>query len=94
MGSFLVVSCLSVVFRVYKLSLHWKCSATTLSTLWANLPDKILVIFSYFSPNIGCDISCKLSPLETICMNCQSLFLRKKKYFKMSGEVISQHVKP
>ena len=50
-----------------------------------------------FSKKIGFDISCKLSPLEAICMKCQSLFPGKqfsrnarvifsgknKKYFKM-----------
>ena len=33
--------------------------------------------FSYFSQKTGFDISCKLSPLETICMKCQSCFLSK-----------------
>ena len=35
--------------------------------------------FSYFSQKTGSDISCKLSPLETICMKCRILFYRKKK---------------
>ena len=30
-------------------------------------------IFSFFSQKTGFDISCKLSPLETICMKCQNL---------------------
>ena len=34
-------------------------------------------IFFYFSQKIGFDISCKLSPEETICMMCQSLFFWK-----------------
>ena len=38
-----------------------------------------LVIFSYFSQKTGFDISCKLSPLETICMKCQNLFFGKNK---------------
>ena len=33
----------------------------------------------YFSKKIGFDISCKLSPQETICMKCQSLFSGKNK---------------
>ena len=33
--------------------------------------------FSYFSQKTGFDISCKLSPLETICMKCQILFSGK-----------------
>ena len=36
-------------------------------------PDGILKYF-YFSQETGFDISCKLSPLETICMKCQLLF--------------------
>ena len=35
--------------------------------------------FSYFSQKTGFAISCKLSPLETICMKCQILFSREKK---------------
>ena len=34
-------------------------------------------IFLIFSQKIGFDISCKLSPLETVCMICQSLFSLK-----------------
>ena len=33
--------------------------------------------FSYFSQKIRFDISCKLSPKETICMKCQFLFSQK-----------------
>ena len=37
-------------------------------------------IFSYFSEKIGFDISCKLSPKETICMKVHIfLFSRKNK---------------
>ena len=39
--------------------------------------DGILKYFSYFSQKTGFDVSCKLSPLETICMGCQICFLRK-----------------
>ena len=35
--------------------------------------------FSYFSQETGFGISCKLSPLETICMKCQNLFSGKNK---------------
>ena len=45
-------------------------------------------IFLIFSQKIGFDISCKLFPMETICMKFQSLFCEKKKYekyFKMSS---------
>ena len=37
------------------------------------------MIFSYFSQKIGSDISSKLSPEETICMKCQSLFSGENK---------------
>ena len=35
--------------------------------------------FSYFSLKTGFDISCKLSPMETIYMKCQNLFSGKNK---------------
>ena len=35
--------------------------------------------FSDFCKKTGFDISCKLSPLETICMKCQILFPEKNK---------------
>ena len=35
--------------------------------------------FSYFSQKTEFDISCKLSPLETICMKCQILFSGKNR---------------
>ena len=35
--------------------------------------------FSYFSWKTGFDVSCKLSPKETICMKCQNLFSGKNK---------------
>ena len=43
-----------------------------------NSADKIFKIFFLFFPETGFDISCKLSPQETICMKCQSLFSGKK----------------
>ena len=46
--------------------------------LWVKFSaDDILKYFSYFSQKTGFDISCKLSPLETICMKCQILFWGK-----------------
>ena len=36
-------------------------------------------VFYLFSQKIGFEISCKLSPRETICMTCQSLFSGKNK---------------
>ena len=47
--------------------------------LGKNFSRNILKYFSYFSQKIGFDISCKLSPKETICMNCQSLFSGENK---------------
>ena len=35
--------------------------------------------FRYFPQKIGVDISCKLSPVEVICMNCQNLLSWKNK---------------
>ena len=69
----------------------------TFNSLSANSEDDkfIVLFFSYFSQKTGFDISCKLSPLETICMNCQSLFSgknKKKKYFKMSSADILPRV--
>ena len=37
------------------------------------------IFFLFFLKKIGFDISCKLSPKETICMTCQSLFSGKDK---------------
>ena len=48
-------------------------------SLWANSADDKLMMFSYFSQKTGSDISCKLSPLETICMKCQNQFSGKNK---------------
>ena len=53
---------------LYRLALWVKFSA-----------DNILKYFSYFSQKTGYDISCKLSPKETICMKCQILFSGKNK---------------
>ena len=41
------------------------------------MDDIFLSFFLYFFfQKIGFDISCKLSPKETICMKCQSIFLK------------------
>ena len=51
-------------------------------------------IFSIFPQETGFGISCKLSPKETVCMKCQTLFSekKKKKCFKMSSaEFFTQH---
>ena len=44
--------------------------------------------FSYFSQKTGSDISCKLSPLKTVCMKCQNLFSGKKKIRKIFQNLV------
>ena len=49
------------------------------AALLANSADnKLVIFFSYLPQETGFDISCKLSPMETICMQCQILFPGKK----------------
>ena len=38
-----------------------------------------MILFQYFSPKTDFDISCALSPIETIGMKCQIVFSRKNK---------------
>ena len=46
------------------------------TTLWAkSADDKLMIFFLTFFQKTAFDISCKLSPMETICMKCQILFL-------------------
>ena len=62
-------------------------SLLTLAMQWENSADDNLIYYSYFL---------SLSPRETICMQCQSLFSGKyeKKYFKMSSaKFFTQHAK-
>ena len=57
---------------------HWDTLTVTISA-----DEKLVILFSYFSQSIGFDISCKVSPYETICMQFQSLFSRENnKIFK------------
>ena len=51
----------------------------TFTTLWANSAIDKLMIFLFSFQKTGFDISCKLSPMETICMKCQILFSVKIK---------------
>ena len=39
----------------------------------------MLFFFSYFLLKVSFDVSCKLSPKETVCIKCQSLFSGKNK---------------
>ena len=50
-----------------------------LSTLGKISADDILKYFSIFFQKTRFDISCKLSPMETICMKCQITFSGKNK---------------
>ena len=51
-------------------------------------------MFSYFSQETGFDISCKLPPLETICMKYQILFSGKdkKNIVSLSSAELAQRV--
>ena len=52
----------------------------TLNTLGKNFSrPHFEIFFLIFFQKIGFDTSCKLSPYETVCMKCQSLFSGKNK---------------
>ena len=77
------------------------CPSLTLSTLWANSADNKLIsetkyffLFLFFLQKTGFDTSCKLSPKETICIKCQSLYFRKNKknIFSLSSAELAQRV--
>ena len=50
--------------------------------------------FSYFPQKTGFDISCKLSPMETICIKCQIMFSgkNKKNVIILSSAELAQRV--
>ena len=50
--------------------------------------DDILKYFSYFSQETRFDISCKLSPVETICMKCQILYSCMQCQILFSGKKV------
>ena len=62
--------------KIYALFVSWLyCLA-----LWVKFSaDNILKYFSFVSQKTGFDISCKLSPMETICIKCQIQFFGKNK---------------
>ena len=62
-----------------------------LNMLGKNSADDNLKYFACFSKKIGFDISCKLSPQETICMKYQSLFSGKI-IISLSSAVFVQRV--
>ena len=49
------------------------------ATLWANAADDKLIFFWFYSDKKRFDISCKLSPMETICIKYQIWLLGKNK---------------
>ena len=61
------------------------CNSNSIYTLTLSTLGKIFswrhfeIYFSNFSQQTGFDISCKLSPKETICIKCQILFSGKNK---------------
>ena len=69
-------------------------SMTSFTTLFANSADNNSIFFLIFPEN-RLDISCKLSPLETICKKCQSLFSwkSKKNISKWHMKKFLQHAK-
>ena len=58
-----------------------------LSLLAISADAKPMILF-LFSQKTGFDISCKLSPLETICMKCQILFSGKNKNNMLSADFL------
>ena len=46
----------------------------------------------FFFQKIDFDLSCKLSPLETICMRGQSLFLENQEQLSLSSAELTQGV--
>ena len=70
---------------------HVMCSVLTLGKIFSRRHTEI---FSYISQKTGFDISCKLSPMETICMKCQILFWGKirKNIINLSSVELAQRV--
>ena len=68
----------------------------TFTALWANSADDKTILFLISSHRIGLDISCRLSPQETICMKYQSLVSGKDKNHISKCRlliIITQHAK-
>ena len=61
------------------LMIHILISHLMLSTVGKIFSRQHFEIFYNSSQETGFNISCKLPPLETICMKCQILFSGKKK---------------
>ena len=65
--------CYVFLLRLFYGTKNVNVSVLTLRTLGKNFSRQHLK-FLIFPQEIGFNISCKLSPLETICMKCQNLF--------------------
>ena len=67
---------------------------STLGKIFSFSADDILKYFPYFYQKTGFDISCKLSPMETICRQCQSLTSgkNKKNAISMSSVELAKRV--
>ena len=57
----------------------WTKTATAANNNDLSFRLALCVILKYFPQKTDFDISCKLSPMETVCMKCQSLFSGGKK---------------
>ena len=88
-------NCVSTSWSVGLLFTGWFIGCVTLafSTVWTNSADDILISFSFFKKKRDFDISCKLSPNETICMKFQSLFSGGKKIKMPSADIFTQNAK-
>ena len=63
--------------RAIKITDHINLILSTLGKIFSRRHFEIFFLF--FPQKTGSDISCKLSPQETICMKCQILFFEKNK---------------
>ena len=69
---------LSTGFYPGKKRATWKISTGLLNVLPSiNKVDYYYYYYYYFSQNTGFDISCKVSPLETTCMECHPVSMEQ-----------------
>ena len=72
------ITCEKITWKIWK---SWIIKLT-LTTFWENLADNKSTnwwYFSYFTQKTGLDISCKLSQMETICMEYRILLSGENK---------------
>ena len=89
--------CLCVLFTIADNGYHilQKFLCLMLSMLGKNFSrQQSEIFFLIFQKKMGFDISCKLSPQETICMKCQCLFSgkNKKNIFNLLSAKFAQRV--